>query len=206
MRNAAKRNEFRQLLLSDLDRNDYVRVVRIHGCASSAELVLPTHSKMLFWLFLSVLTHLSRCPQIHSFLFTIKVFHCLHLPHRRSSSAATPRSAKEGLQLRSPEDTFTLEPFHAFPHATLPERNGLLGATYTDINTSFFQILPDALLQKTRRNSGSRSSQAGDEPALSLLLAARFLLCPSAYLCCQLTNQMNQHPQVSTHDTVPTTA
>lgn len=78
---------------------------------------------MLLWLFLSLLTHFSRCPQVHSFLFTIKVFHGLHLPYGRSCSAAadTPCSAKEGLQLWSPEDALTLEPVHAFPPATLPE-------------------------------------------------------------------------------------
>lgn len=137
--------------------------------------------------------------QIYSFLFTITTF-SLYSPALTQVplAARDPPCSEEGSSFDAQKTASPSSSPLLFPTLPFQPGRGLLGATHADINTSSSQIFPDALLQRMLQNFGSRSRQAGDEKALSLflLLAARFLLCPSTYLYCQLTSQMNQQPHV----------
>lgn len=100
-----------------------------------------------------------RCPKIHSLLY--------HggFPRHGPSSAPVPPPPQSHPALPRK----VCSPLRALPCFSLPAWKRLLGTIHADINTSFLQTLPAALLQREPQGSGGGPRQAGAQPALSPL-------------------------------------
>lgn len=140
MRNAAKRNEFRQLLLSDLDYSNYIHVVNSWLC-------IPQHNS--FYRLTSKPSSSCSFPSSSTSPGVQNLTH-FSLPSRLLLCGPSFRQAllsSHSHTLLCPQDSFTLEP----SHATLPSWKRLLGAIHADINTSFFSVFPDSLLHRATK-------------------------------------------------------